>query len=148
VDVRGGITRTRLEIGDKFDFAPSAFNFTKNLVIGESGSGFVSIRAETHTVRENTLSGGRDEGVLKDVGAVDVMARAAKNVCRVQRPMSTDVGIEQRREDRGTIKARPAEPIDGSIARNQGCGTAVANNSVFVDWAVLALAHSLSSMRI
>ncbi len=65
----------------------------------------------------------------------------------MKQPVSSDLYVEESGEEGRAIEPGPAEPVDGSIARDEGGGTTVADDSVVVDWALPAIVHSDNSMR-
>jgi len=89
-------------------------------VVGESWRCFVAIGAKAHAIRERAFALRGDESGFKNVGAIQVAAGRCQDVGRAKRPVSADVEIEKSRENRRAIETRPAKPVDGSIASDQG----------------------------
>ena len=146
-DVRTRVVWSRLEIADEFNLAAGALDTAKDLVIGESGCGFMAVSAEAHAVNECAFAVRGREAGFQNVGVFDVAAGGGENVGGMEEPVASDLYIEKSGEQGRAVETWPAQPIDGSIARDEGGGTTVADDSVISDGALLAIVHSSSSMR-
>ena len=108
-----------MQIAEEIDSSAGTFDAAEDLVVGESGRGFVAIGAERHAIGEGTFASRGDESSFEDVGAIEIVTGYAQNVGRTKCPVSADVEIEKGCEYRRAIEARPAEPVDGPIASDQ-----------------------------
>lgn len=146
-NVCGCVLRSRLKFADEVHFSACAFNLSQDLVVGESGCRFVSVCAERHAIGQYAVAMSGDESRFEDVRAFEIASRGGENVCRMKSPVTSDVQVEERREERRTIEPWPAEPIDGSVASDESGRTTVADDSVIVDWAIPSIVHPFSSMQ-
>src|SRR5438270_11128927 len=73
-NVSGGVFWARLEIADQVDLSARTFDAAEYLVVGESRSGFVPVRADGHAIGQHTFPCGGGESSVQNIGALEITA--------------------------------------------------------------------------
>jgi len=147
LDSRGTlpVSRPGIEQDLHLDLALDHLDPPDDLVRGPE-CGFGRLERRGHRIREARPAGRRGEGRLQDVRAGEVAAGDRADLARGPQGKSPAPRlVEDRCEDRGTVEAGQAEPVDGAIAGHQGGRAAVANHGVVADGAVGG--HSIMGPR-
>ena len=127
------IIRARVAVHFDLDLALHAFNDAQDLVIGPQRAALVFFRVHRHEIgqAQNTL-GGAERG-FEHVGVSNVAACGVEPSGRAQHETSPFLAVEECRKKRWTFEARPAQPVDGTGARDERDRTAVADHRVITN---------------
>ena len=89
--------------------------------------------AAGHQVGEADDPGAGRERRLQGGGRADIAAADVVLLDRAELPVTVLLGAEQRREARRGVEARQAQPVDRSVAADQGARLPVADQGVLLD---------------
>ncbi len=123
-----------------FDLPLDSFQPSENFAEGEQMSVLVLIAESRHQIEHANGPVGTVEGRFQDVRIIDVMPLGPEVARGTHPEKTTPVCIEDPCEDRRALELRPAAPVDRAIRGDQCGRTAVADDAVVGDGAVIRLA--------
>ncbi|GEJ56124.1 hypothetical protein AMYX_08650 [Anaeromyxobacter diazotrophicus] len=103
--------------------------------------------AERHEVDERQRAGRGLEARLEDVGAGEVPARGGPPARRRDGEVPARGGVEQAVEDGRAVEARPAQPVDAPLPRDQRRRPAVPEDGVIADGGLAGAVYQLPNLR-
>ena|SRR5688572_7128490 len=119
-----------------------AFDFSQELVLWPQFARFCGFRGDRQQIGEADDTGAGLECRLENVRIGNISPGYGGRLRGLDEESSATFDIQQRREHRGAVEPRQAQPIDRSITRDERRRSAVADNRVIIDgWLCCRFAH-------
>src|SRR5205814_9412235 len=127
------VIEARIKIDNQFHFALRAFDLPNEFVLRPEPLSFLFFRCHRHEIRQDNFSAGGDECCFEHVGVGDVMPSKLRISVRPNAPITAGFAVNNRREDRRTVKTRPAKPVNRTAIRNERSRSAIADDGVILN---------------
>jgi hypothetical protein len=122
-----------LELDAQLDLAAHAFANAQDLVLGKQRGRLLLLGQHRHQIGEPYFAGTGRKRRDEDVRIVRVRSLRRERRVRRDQEMAAACAVEQRRQQRRAVEARPAQPVDRSGQTDQGGRPAVADDPVVMD---------------
>src|SRR6185437_8243739 len=127
------VVRARIEVNLHLDLASLTLDPPHQLLFRPEYASLFFLGSGRHEVGEDKRACGGVKARLQYVRVVEITAFHLRCLDGRDAPGAADPRVQKAREQGRAIKARPAQPVQRTVARNQRDGSPVSNGGVILD---------------